>query len=167
VKHSFYNCAQALQTAIAEALAAVGLDLEPDDVLAAPRAAPSLGEQLARVARRSHVLALVRRVVPVSEDDRGLIYRLVDAATDDEPDQDDHLEAVGSRREGGAVVNVDRLTRRSRLHLARVQADVRAADRLGDRQRQIVLRGAARQLTQGGFHDLARDIRRQAREVHR
>jgi lipopolysaccharide biosynthesis regulator YciM len=67
-------------------------------------------------------------------------------------------------------VNVERLTETgSRLgrHLARVQADLRQADRLRGSQRETVLRGAARQFMQAGFHDLARDVRRQAREVQK
>jgi hypothetical protein len=65
-------------------------------------------------------------------------------------------------------VNVERLTETgSRLgrHLARVQADLRQADRLRGSRRGTVLRGAARQFMQAGFHDLAKDVRRQAREV--
>jgi negative regulator of sigma E activity len=52
-------------------------------------------------------------------------------------------------------------------HLARVTADLRQADRLHGRQRESVLRGAARQFMQAGFHDLAKDVRRQAREVRK
>jgi hypothetical protein len=48
-------------------------------------------------------------------------------------------------------------------HLARVEADVRQADRLHGRQREAVLRGAARHFMQAGFHDLAKDVRRRAR----
>jgi hypothetical protein len=60
-------------------------------------------------------------------------------------------------------MNVERLTRRSRLHLARVTADVREADRMNGPARRERLRGAARQLMQAGFVDLAKDVRRRAR----
>ena len=63
-------------------------------------------------------------------------------------------------------MNVERLTDMgSRLgrHLARVQEDLRRAEQLHGPQRQAVLRGAARQFMQAGFHDLARDTRRRAR----
>jgi len=49
-------------------------------------------------------------------------------------------------------------------HLARVKADLRQADRLHGRQREAVLRGAARGFMQAGFHDLAKDVRRRARK---
>ena len=62
-------------------------------------------------------------------------------------------------------MNVERLTLRSRRHLSRVTADLQQADRLHGRQREAALRGAARQFMQAGFHDLARNARRQAREV--
>jgi hypothetical protein len=67
---------------------------------------------------------------------------------------------------GGADVNAERLTTtNSRLgrHLARVRADVQEAGRLHGPQRQAVLRGAARQFMQAGFHDLAKDARHRAR----
>jgi hypothetical protein len=60
-------------------------------------------------------------------------------------------------------MNVERLTRRSRLHLSRVAAELREADRLHGPARRERLRGAARQFMQAGFHDLARDVRRRAR----
>jgi hypothetical protein len=72
------------------------------------------------------------------------------------------------RRKGGAVVNVERLKNTKSAigrHLARVEADLRQADRLHGRQREAVLRGAARGFMQAGFHDLAKDVRRRAREV--
>jgi len=65
-------------------------------------------------------------------------------------------------------VNVERLTdTASRLgrHLARVQADLQRAEQLHGPQRQAVLRGAARQFMQAGFHDLARNVRHEARKV--
>jgi hypothetical protein len=76
------------------------------------------------------------------------------------------LELVDGK--GGAVVNVERLKNtRAAIgrHLARVEADLRRADGLHGRRREAVLRGAARQFMQAGFHDLAKDIRRQSREV--
>lgn len=65
-------------------------------------------------------------------------------------------------------MNVERLSKTdSRLgrHLARAGADLRQADRLHGRQREAVLRGAARQFMQAGFHDLAKNVRQQARKV--
>ena len=62
-------------------------------------------------------------------------------------------------------MNVERLTARSRRHLERMQADLQKADQLHGRQREAVLRGAARGFMQAGFHDLAKDVRRLAREV--
>lgn len=65
-------------------------------------------------------------------------------------------------------MNVERLKNtRSAIgrHLARLSADLRRADGLHGRRREAVLRGAARQFMQAGFHDLAKDVRRQAREV--
>jgi negative regulator of sigma E activity len=50
-------------------------------------------------------------------------------------------------------------------HLARVEADVRQAERLHGQQREAVLRGAARHFMQAGFHHLAADVRRRARGV--
>ena len=50
-------------------------------------------------------------------------------------------------------------------HLARVEADLRRAERLHGRQREVVLRGAARDYMRAGFHHLAKDVRQQAREV--
>ena len=67
-------------------------------------------------------------------------------------------------------MNVERLTETgSRLgrHLARVQADLRQADRLRGSHRETILRVAARQFMQAGFHDLAKDVRRRAREVQK
>ena len=60
-------------------------------------------------------------------------------------------------------MNAERLTRRSRLHLARVAADLREAERMDGPARRERLRGAARQFMQAGCHDLARDVRRRAR----
>lgn len=50
-------------------------------------------------------------------------------------------------------------------HLARVEADLRHADRLHGRRREAVLRGVARDYMRAGLHHLAKDVRRQAREV--
>ena len=64
-------------------------------------------------------------------------------------------------------MNVERLKNtRSSLgrHLAQVEADLRQADRLHGRQREAVLRGAARGFMQAGFHDLAKDVRRSIRK---
>jgi hypothetical protein len=65
-------------------------------------------------------------------------------------------------------VNVERLKNtRSAIgrHLSRAESTVQEAGRLHGRQREAVLRGAARHFMQAGFHDLAKDIRRRAREV--
>ncbi len=67
-------------------------------------------------------------------------------------------------------MNVRRLTNtRSAVgrHLARAETTVREAELLHGRQREAVLRGAARDYMRAGFHYLARDVRRQAREVQR
>ena len=50
-------------------------------------------------------------------------------------------------------------------HLARVEADLRRAERLHGRRREAVLRGAALDYMRAGFHHLAKDVRQQAREV--
>jgi hypothetical protein len=76
-----YCAVTALQTAVAEVLESLGLEADPADVQARPSQARSSREQLERVALSSAVLAEVRRRLPVSEDDRRLIYRLVDAAS--------------------------------------------------------------------------------------
>jgi hypothetical protein len=62
-------------------------------------------------------------------------------------------------------MNVERLTAASRLgrHVARASAAAREAERMNGPARRERLRGAARRLMQAGFHDLARDVRRQAR----
>jgi hypothetical protein len=65
-------------------------------------------------------------------------------------------------------VNAERLKNtRSAVgrHLTRVEADLQQAGRLHGRQREAALRGAARHFMQAGFHHLAKDVRRQAREV--
>jgi hypothetical protein len=65
-------------------------------------------------------------------------------------------------------VNVERLKNtRSAVGrcLTRLESDLRQAGRLHGRQREAVLRGAARQFMHAGFHDLAKDVRQQAREV--
>jgi len=64
-------------------------------------------------------------------------------------------------------VNVERLKNTGSAlgrHLARVEAELRQADRLHGRRRETVLRGAARGFMQAGFHDLAKDVRRRARK---
>lgn len=62
-------------------------------------------------------------------------------------------------------MNVKRLTPASRLarHLSRAHAVAREADRMNGPARRERLRGAARQLMQAGFHDLAKDVRHRAR----
>jgi len=76
-----YCARPALQAVVAEALESLGLESRPEDIRAMPGAAPTFAEQWARIARRSNVFALVRQRVPVSEDDRQTVYRLVDAAS--------------------------------------------------------------------------------------
>ena len=62
-------------------------------------------------------------------------------------------------------MNVKRLTPASRLarHLSRAHEAARESERMNGPARRERLRGAARQLMQAGFHDLARDMRRRAR----
>ena len=64
-------------------------------------------------------------------------------------------------------MNVERLKNTGSAvgrHLARVEADLRQADRLHGRQREAVLRGAARDFMRAGFHHLAKDVRRSIRK---
>ena len=64
----------------------------------------------------------------------------------------------------GIGVEMNGLTLRSRRHLERMKGELRVAERLNGPQRQAVLRGAARQLMQAGFHNLAKDIRQHTRK---
>jgi len=79
MQETLFYCA--LQAVVAEALQSLGLEPLPEDIYGRPGAAPTLGEQFERIGRASLVLAEVRRRLPVSEDDRRLLYRLVDAAS--------------------------------------------------------------------------------------
>lgn len=76
-----YCADTALQTAVAEVLESLGLQPDPADVEARPSPARTSREQFERIGRSSYVLAEVRRRLPVSENDRRLLYRLVDAAS--------------------------------------------------------------------------------------
>jgi len=62
-------------------------------------------------------------------------------------------------------MNLERLNTNSRLgrHVARLAVEVRGADRLSAPERRALLRGAARQFMQAGFHQTARELRRQTR----
>jgi len=70
----------ALQTAVAEVLESYGL--EPDAAAASRKTPPAatLEDQIERIAVCRLVVAAVDRIVPVGEDDRRLIRRLVDSA---------------------------------------------------------------------------------------
>ena len=69
-----------LQTAVSAALEFYGLEPNPFAVNRRPQPARTFGEQMRRATLGSEVFALVRQSVPVGEDDRRLIYRLVDSA---------------------------------------------------------------------------------------
>ena len=75
-----YYANLALQTAVSAALESYGLDPIPTDVNRRPQPARTFAAQLRRATLGSEVFALVRQSVPVGEDDRRLIYRLVDSA---------------------------------------------------------------------------------------
>lgn len=77
---AIYCADPALQTAVAAALSFYGLEPNPLAASRRPEPARTFGEQIQRVALGSEVLALVRRSVPVGENDRRLIQRLVDSA---------------------------------------------------------------------------------------
>ncbi len=67
-------------------------------------------------------------------------------------------------------MNVERLKNTGSAvgrHLARVESNVQEAGRLYGRRREAVLRNAARHFMQAGFYDLAKDVRRRAREVRK
>jgi hypothetical protein len=69
-----------LETAVAEALESYGLDVIPVPPGRKLPAAWTYADQSRRISLGSAVLADVRRVMPVAEDDRRMIYRMVDAA---------------------------------------------------------------------------------------
>ena len=75
-----YCADPALETAIVDALEFYGLEASPAVPNRRTPPAGTLGEQMRRTALGSEVLALVRRSAPVGEDDRRLIYRIVDSA---------------------------------------------------------------------------------------
>jgi len=77
---AIYCADPALQTALADALSVYGLEPNPLAAARRPEPAGTLAEQMQRIALGSEVLALVRRSVPVGENDRRLIERLVDSA---------------------------------------------------------------------------------------
>lgn len=92
-----YCADPALQTAVSSALELYGLEPSPAAVSRRPMPAGSLGWQLRRIELGTKVFALVRRHVRVGEDDRRLIFRLVDSACqrieDGElPDPDDRQD---------------------------------------------------------------------------
>lgn len=75
-----YCADPALHTAVVDALEFYGLEPSPAAVNRRPMPAGSLGWQLRRIDLGTKVFALVRRHVRVGEDDRRLIFRLVDSA---------------------------------------------------------------------------------------
>lgn len=75
-----YYANLALQTAVSAALDFYGLEPHPFAVNRRPEPAKTFGEQMRRATLGSEVFALVRQSVPVGEDDRRLIYRLVDSS---------------------------------------------------------------------------------------
>ena len=75
-----YYADSAVQTAIAEVLEFYGLEPNPADACRKPAVASTIDEQFRRLAVGKKVVADVRRQVAIDEDDRRLIYRLVDSA---------------------------------------------------------------------------------------
>ena len=75
-----YYADSAVQTAIAEVLEFYGLEPNPADACRKPAVASTIDEQFRRLAIGKKVVADVRRQVAIDEDDRRLIYRLVDSA---------------------------------------------------------------------------------------
>lgn len=78
--NGYYFPDPGLQTAVSAALEFYGLEPNPFAVNRRLRPARTFGEQMRRATLGSEVFALVRQSVPVGEDDRRLIYRLVDSA---------------------------------------------------------------------------------------
>ncbi|MGB8852869.1 MAG: hypothetical protein WCC69_04820 [Pirellulales bacterium] len=75
-----YCADPALETAVSDSLEFYGLVPSPTATTRRPQPARTLGEQLHRIDLGRKVLALVRRQVPVGQDGRLLIQRLVDSA---------------------------------------------------------------------------------------
>jgi hypothetical protein len=75
-----YCADPALQTAVSAALELYGLEPAPTATNRPPLPAATFAGQMRRATLGSEVFALVRRSVSVGEDDRRLIYRLVDSA---------------------------------------------------------------------------------------
>ena len=74
-------CADAtMQTVVAEVLESYGLDVIPTPPGRKPPPARTFADQGRRISLGSAVVAEVRREMPVGEDARQFIYRLVDAA---------------------------------------------------------------------------------------
>jgi len=69
-----------LQTAVSAALEFYGLEADPAAANLRPGPAQTFADQMRRIDLGGKVVALVRRSVPVSGDDRLLIERLVDSA---------------------------------------------------------------------------------------
>jgi hypothetical protein len=83
-----YCADPALQTSIVDALRFYGLEPNPAAANRRPAPARTLGEQIRRIALAGEVLALVRRQTPVGANDRRLIERLVDSASERTEDVD-------------------------------------------------------------------------------
>jgi hypothetical protein len=100
---AIYSADPSLQTAIGSALSFYGLDPSPTAATRRPVPARTLAEQMQRIALGSKVLALVRRSVPVGEDDRRLIYRLVDSGCE-RLEQADHADPPARKSVNDAAV---------------------------------------------------------------
>jgi len=75
-----YCLDSAMQTAVAEVLESYGLDVIPVTPGRKLPPARTFADQERRISLGSAVLADVRRQMPVADDERRLIYRMVDAA---------------------------------------------------------------------------------------
>lgn len=78
--NGIYCANPALNNTIVDALEIHGLHPDPAAVNRRPQPAKTLGEQMQRIDLAGQVLALIRRSVPVGEQDRRLIERLVGSA---------------------------------------------------------------------------------------
>ncbi len=93
-----YCADPAMQTAVSAALEFYGLEPALTAASRRPMPAATFAEQMRRATLGSEVFALVRRSVPVGEDDRRLIYRLVDSACE-RLEEADVLEPVVDRQD--------------------------------------------------------------------
>jgi hypothetical protein len=100
-----YCPARAFESAVDAALESCGLEADHTAANRRPRPADTFAAQSRRLELGGKVLALVRRSVPVGEDDRRLIYRLVDAACArlEEAEREPAEPAIYSRATARAV----------------------------------------------------------------